>query len=68
MEKLNTKKQLLEGVKDLLAVEILARDDYERDTITFRNFKIVDTIEKIKKDEDMHIEMLKKIVRILDKK
>jgi len=68
MEKLNTRKQLIEGVKDLLAVEILARDNYENDTITFKNFKLVKTIEKIKKDEDRHIDMLKNLIKILEKK
>jgi rubrerythrin len=68
MEKLNTKRQLLEGVKDLLAVEILAREGYENDTITFKNFKLVDTIEKIKEDEDRHIKMLKELIKMLEKK
>ncbi len=68
MEKLNTRKKLLEGVKDLLAVEILARDGYDMDTVTFKNFKIVETIEKIKEDEDRHIKMLKELVKLLEKK
>jgi bacterioferritin (cytochrome b1) len=67
MEKLNTKKQLLEGVKDLLAVEIGARKSYEDDIITFNNFKLVDVIEKIKKDEDRHIRMLKELIKLLEK-
>jgi|WetSurMetagenome_2_1015567.scaffolds.fasta_scaffold2149322_1 rubrerythrin len=67
MEKLNTKKQLLEGVKDLLAVEMTARKSYEDDILTFNNFKLVDVIEKIKKDEDRHIRMLKELIKILEK-
>ena len=67
MEKLTTKKQLLEGIKDLLAVENLARGSYENDIITFRNFKIVDMITRIKKDEDKHIEMLEKLINTLEK-
>jgi rubrerythrin len=67
MEKLNTKKQLLEGIKDLLAVETLARKSYENDIITFSNFKLVDTIEKIKVDEDRHIKMLKELIKLLEK-
>lgn len=68
MEKLNTRKKLLEGVKDLVAVESLAREGYENDTITFKNFKLVDTIEKIKNDEDRHIKMLKELIKMLEKK
>jgi rubrerythrin len=68
MEKLNTKKQLLEGIKDILAVEILARKSYEDDIMSFRNFKIVDTIEKIKSDEDRHISMLNELIKLLEKK
>jgi len=67
MEKLNTKKQLLEGVKDLLAVEITARKSYENDILTFSNLKLVDVIEKIKKDEDRHIRMLKELIKLLEK-
>lgn len=68
MEKLNTRKKLIEGIKDLLAVETLARESYENDTITFRNFKLVDTIETIKEDEDRHIKMLKILLELLEKK
>jgi rubrerythrin len=68
MEKLTTKTQLLEGIKDLLAVEILARKSYEDDIETFSNFKLVDVIEKIKGDEDRHIRMLKELVKLLEKK
>ena len=67
MEKLNTKKQLLDGVKDLLAVEMGARKSYENDILTFNNFKLVDVIEKIKKDEDRHIRMLKELIKLLEK-
>jgi bacterioferritin (cytochrome b1) len=68
MEKLSTKKQLIEGIKDLLAVEILARESYKNDVLTFNNFKLVDTIEKIKIDEDRHINMLKELITLLEKK
>lgn len=68
MEKLNTRKKFLEGVKDLLAVETLAREGYESDTMTFKNFKLVETIEKIKEDEDRHIRMLNGLIVLLEKK
>lgn len=67
MEKLNTKKQLLDGVKDLLAVETLARKSYENDILDFNDSKLVNVIEKIKKDEDRHIRMLKELIKLLEK-
>ena len=68
MEKLNTKKQLTEGIRDLLAVETLARKSYENDIKSFNNFKLVDTIERIKNDEDRHIKLLKELITLLEKK
>ena len=68
MEKLNTRKKFLEGVKDLLAVEVLAREGYQTDVNTFNNFKLVDTIEKIRDDEDRHIKMLKELITLIEKK
>jgi len=66
MEKLNTKKQVLEEINDLLAVETLARKSYKKDIKYFRNFKLVDTIEKIKIDEDRHINRLKELIKLLE--
>lgn len=67
MEKLNTKKQLLDGVKDLFAVETLARKSYENDILDFNDSKLVNVIDKIKKDEDRHIRMLKELIKLLEK-
>lgn len=67
MEKITTKKQLLEGIKDLLAVETLARNSYEKDINLFADLKIIDTIEKIKNDEDRHIDILKELIKLLEK-
>jgi hypothetical protein len=65
MEKIHTKKELLEMLKDFQAVEILAREGYEQDVFTFKNFEITDTIEKIKVDEDKHIALLNHLIKIL---
>jgi len=65
MEKISTRQQLIEQLKDTLAVEIGARDSYEQDTLTFKNFEIVDTIKKIKTDEDKHIAILESLIRLL---
>jgi bacterioferritin (cytochrome b1) len=59
------RKDLIELLMDLKAVEMVARDNYEKDIITFKNFIISDTIEKIKKDEDRHIEMLENLIKML---
>jgi len=67
MEKIPTKKEFIERLKDTSAVEILARRGYEEDVITFKNFEIKDTMEKIKAEEDEHIEMLKELINMLEK-
>jgi hypothetical protein len=50
---------------DIQAVEMTARDNYEKDIATFKNFIITDTIEKIKDDEDRHIELLEGLIKML---
>lgn len=59
------RKELIELLLDIKAVEEMARKSYEQDVITFKNFIITDTIEKIKKDEDKHIEMLESLIQML---
>ena len=65
MEKIRTKEELVERLKDVLAVEITARDNYKQDVETFTNFEIVDKIGKIKKDEDKHIALLSGLINDL---
>jgi len=60
-----TRNELIELLVDIKAVEIMARENYAKDIITFKNFVITDTIEKIKKDEDRHIDMLDALIRML---
>ncbi len=66
MKKLKNRKELLEVVKDLRAVEITARDDYQSNVMTFKNFEIVNTFSEIKSEEDKHIEILNKIIRMIE--
>jgi hypothetical protein len=62
---INNREDLIELLLDLKAVEMTARDNYEQDVITFKNFILTDTIEKIKEDEDRHIEMLEGLIKML---
>ena len=67
MEKITNRKELIEMLKNLRAVEIEARNSYEDDIVTFSNFEIVDTIKKIKTDEDKHIALLEDCINTLEK-
>lgn len=67
MERLTTKKELLERLKDIRAVETIARKGYVQDTITFTNFEIVNALKEIKKDEDRHIALLTQVIEMLEK-
>jgi rubrerythrin len=60
-----SRKELIELLLDIKAVEEMARKSYEQDIITFKNFIITETIEKIKKDEDRHIAMLESLIKML---
>jgi hypothetical protein len=65
MEKITTKSELLERLKDIRIVEVIARQSYEEDTNTFKNFEITNTIQKIKLDEDKHIALLDDLINML---
>jgi hypothetical protein len=66
MERITTKADLLERLKDIHIVEVLARNGYAEDIITFKNFEITDTIKRIKEDEDKHIRLLDELIAILN--
>ncbi len=66
MEKIITKAQLIERLKDIRAVEIQARDKYDQDVHTFKNFKITETMKNIKSDEDRHINILSGLISLLE--
>ena len=67
MEKIDTKKQLIERLKDTLVVEVTARDDYAKDILLFEDDKIVDTYRRIKLEEDEHIKMIIELISIIKK-
>jgi hypothetical protein len=69
MEKLIASKQeLIEKIKDLRAVEALARDSYAKDEKIFANITIINMIDRIKNDEVRHILLLEEILDLLEKK
>ncbi len=65
MERITTKADLLERLKDIRIVEVIARNGYAEDTETFKNFELKDTIERIKEDEDKHIKLLDELIAML---
>lgn len=65
MDKITTRKELIERLEDVRAVEIKARDNYEEDIHIFSNPEIKDTIQKIKVDEDKHISILDFLIKML---
>ncbi len=67
MEIITTKSQLIERLRDVKTIEIIARENYKEDVITFKNPQIVKTISGIKIDEDRHIDMLSEIIELLEK-
>lgn len=65
---ISNRGDLIELLEDIKAVEINARDSYEKDVLTFKNFIITDTIQKIKNDEDKHIEIIQNLIDMLKSK
>ena len=66
MEAITTKEKLVEQLKNVLSLEVSARDSYNKDIGIFRIKKIKDSITKIKNDEIRHIEILEKLIRMLE--
>jgi hypothetical protein len=66
MEKITTKKELLDSLKNIRVFEIKARDSYSEDIMTFKNFKLKETIAKIKHDEEKHIILLDELIALLE--
>lgn len=65
MERITTKAELLERLKDIRIVETVARNGYAEDAVTFKNFEIIDTIKRIKEDEDKHIKLLDELIAMI---
>jgi rubrerythrin len=66
VEKINSRKELIELLKDTRAVEIRARESYIEDIDLFRFPEIKIVIKGIKKDEDEHIEILEELIAMLE--
>jgi rubrerythrin len=64
--KITSKKEYIQRIREGLSLEIMAKKNYEEDVLSFRNFKIKNTIAGIKKDEERHIVLFKKILELLE--
>jgi len=67
MDMINNKRDAIEFLKDILAMEKIARDDYKKDAVLFSNEKIVTVVKKIKSDEDKHIMLLEGLIEFLSR-
>ncbi len=67
MERVTTRAELLERLRDLKAVETIARNAYMGDVAIFNAPKLIGTISKIKKDEDKHISLLAELIELLER-
>ena len=65
MEKVNTRKELIDRLEELKAVEKNARKGYEADLMTFTNLEIKQKIQRIKEDEDKHIKLFEEMIDML---
>jgi hypothetical protein len=65
MEKVTTKPEFLERLKDLKSLEISARDSYEKEIKGFSDENLVNPLRKIKLDEDKHISLINTIIEIV---
>jgi len=66
MEKISTKAGLLDKLKEIRSVEMVARKGYEQDIEMCTNEEIVTTVTKIKQDEDKHIALLDELIKLLE--
>ncbi|MBR9676295.1 hypothetical protein GOV05_04775 [Candidatus Woesearchaeota archaeon] len=67
MEKITTKAELIERLKDAKAVEEKVKKKYSEDASAFTNFDIVNKIREIRNDEIKHIGMLTELIKMLSK-
>ncbi len=65
MDKITTKKQLLDTIEGIRAIEMTAKNSYISDIESFKNPKIINDITIIKNDEIRHIQLLDEIITIL---
>lgn len=68
MEKITSKNELVERLKDVLAVETIARNNYKEDVEVFSDKKLITQINLIKRDEDKHLAILESLIKLLESK
>jgi rubrerythrin len=66
--RITSKKEYIQRIREALSLELMAKKNYEEDILSFRNFKIKNTIAGIKKDEERHIVLFGKILDLLEDK
>jgi rubrerythrin len=62
MQRIATRSELIERLKDVLAVEMLALKRYSADAAAFKDSEILNTLKGIVEDEKRHIELLHGLV------
>jgi len=65
MEKITTKIDLIEKLKNIKGAEVIARRSYQEDMSTFKNKEMISKIIEIKNDKDRHIRMLDDLIVFL---
>ena len=68
MRNIKNKKELIERLKDILAMERIARERYIEDIADFSEKDIRSKINSVKKDEDRHIMILSNLISYLQRK
>ena len=66
MEKLSTKKEFIEALKDLRALEEKAKENYLQDIMQFSNPEIINTLKVIETDEEKHIRIIDDMISLLE--
>ncbi len=68
MKPISSRKELIESLKDLKAMEAVARDEYKEDLYLYDNKEIKEKIRKIELDEEKHISIIDLLIKMLIKK
>ena len=63
---MTTRAEFIERLKEIRAVEILARKSYIEDVDLFKNTELKVRIQEIKEDEDKHILILDQLIYMLE--
>jgi hypothetical protein len=65
MGMINSRAELLERLKDVRAVECIARDSYKDDIAAFSDPKIELILNRIEQDEEFHVRLLDELIELL---